>query len=60
MFVDVFIKGLRANPFSESLIRIRVDYMTEILSRALSYLEVEEVKWCKDNTKKWRQKQEDN
>lgn len=44
MFVDAFIKGLRANPFSESLIQNRVDFMAERTDRVLGHLSDS---WCK-------------
>jgi len=43
MFVDAFVKGLRANPFSESLLRERVKFMTEVCRRATTHIEAEEV-----------------
>jgi len=43
IFVDVFIIGFQANPFSESLIHNKVESMREIQSKALSHIEAEEV-----------------
>jgi len=51
MFVDVFIKGLRANPFNESLIQNKVKSMTENWK---SHIEVEEdLRWKKLKEKWW-------
>jgi len=42
MLVGAFVKGLRANSFSESLIRTPVVTLAEIRSRAAIYIETEE------------------
>jgi len=36
MFIDAFVKGLRANPFSESVLREKVETMVEVRQRARS------------------------
>jgi len=43
MFVDAFVKGLRTNPFSESLLRDKVETMAMVYRRATTHIEAEEV-----------------
>jgi len=42
MLVGAFVKGLRANPFSESLIRLPAATLVEVRSRAAIHIETEE------------------
>jgi len=42
MLVGAFVKGLRANPFSESLIRAPATTLAEVRNRATIYIETEE------------------
>lgn len=42
MVIDDFVKGLRANPFSDSLLRNRVVSMTEVRERASVHIATEE------------------
>jgi len=45
MFIDAFVKRLRENPFSESLLREKVKIMDEIRRRATTHIkEKEEMK----------------
>jgi len=43
ILVDAFVKGLRANTFSESLVRILTLSLSEIRSRATTHIEAEDV-----------------
>jgi len=43
ILVDAFVKGLRANTFSESLVRIPALSLSEIRSRATTHIEAEDV-----------------
>jgi len=43
MLVTAFVKGFRANPFSESLIRQKVESLEEIRTRVGSHIEAKEV-----------------
>jgi len=43
LLVDAFVKGLRANTFSESLVRIPALSLSEIRSRATTHIEAEDV-----------------
>jgi len=42
MFLEVFMKGLRANTFSESLLQDRLKMMAEIHKRATTHIDAEE------------------
>jgi len=42
MVIDAFVKGLRANPFSDSLLRNRAASMTEVRERASVHIATEE------------------
>jgi len=43
ILVDAFLKGLRANSFSESLVRIPALSLSEIRLRATTHIEAEDV-----------------
>ena len=42
MFIEAFKKGLRANPFSESLLREKPKTIVEVLRRATTHMDAEE------------------
>jgi len=42
MYIDAFIKGLRTNPFNESLIRNKATSMAKIRNQVVTHIEVEE------------------
>jgi len=51
MFVEAFVKGLRENPFSKSLLRDKVETMAEVRRRATRHIEAKEVmkkKWVEE------------
>jgi len=42
MFIEAFVKGLRANPFSESLLWDKPETMVEVRRRATTHMDAEE------------------